>query len=192
VEYQTVLGALSVIVGLVGFALYFRSIYQGQTKPHAFTWISFTLLDGIAFSAQVVSGAGPGSWALGLGTIMCAAVSVVVFFVGHVKIKKTDRVSFVCALIGITLWVITDVPLYAVILAALVNILGTIPTIRKSYDQPGSETITLWSIDIFRYGLSLFALQTVNVTTVLVPIAIVIGNSAVIATVLFKRRKVRS
>jgi hypothetical protein len=188
-DYQTIFGIFSVAAGLVGFGLYFWSIYKGYTKPHAFTWVSFALLDAITFAAQVTSGAGAGSWALGLGAVGCTIVAVVAIFVGHVKIRGADTVSFLAALLGIVLWALTSNPLYAVILAAIINILGVIPTVRKSFDEPATESVTIWSIDLLRYGASLLALQTFTLTTALVPASILLSNAAVITTVLMRRHK---
>ncbi|MBV9159175.1 MAG: hypothetical protein JO019_01095, partial [Candidatus Kaiserbacteria bacterium] len=165
------------------------SIYRGETKPHVFTWVAFALLDAIVFAAQVTHGAGPGAWAIALGTTMCAIVAVASIKVGHLKIKPGDWVAFAGALIGIALWAITSDPLYAVVLAALVNLIAIYPTARKSYEHPESESTTVWSIDIFRYLCSIAALDTVSLTTALFPAAIVFGNSALVLIILIRRRR---
>jgi hypothetical protein len=178
---------MSVAFGLVGFALYFRSIFRGDTKPHVFTWASFALIDGIVFAAQVLKGAGPGAWATALGTVMCAVVALTALRVGHVRITRSDWVAFVGAIVGIALWAATNDPLWAVVLASAVNMISLYPTVRKSYVAPSTESVSVWSIDIFRYLFSLFALQSFTLTTALFPAAIVVGNGIVVATVLVRR-----
>lgn len=184
-------GAVSVAIGLLGFTLYFRSIYRGVTKPHVFTWISFALLDGIVFAAQDVKGAGAGSWAAALGACMCTAVALTALRVGHVRIVRSDWVAFAGAILGIVLWASTSDPLWAVVFSTGVNLIAIYPTARKSYADPMSESITVWSIDIFRYFFSLFALESFNLTTALFPAAIVVGNSIVILSVFFGRARRR-
>ena len=184
-------GIVSVGIGLIGFGLYFWSIFRGSTRPHVFTWASFALLDGIVFAAQVVKGAGPGSWATALGAIMCALVAVTALRVGHVQIARSDWVAFIGALVGIVLWVVSKDPLGAVVLAAVVNLVSAYPTLRKSYEDPRSESVTIWSIDILRYLASLFALNAVSVTTALFPISVIVANAAIVLTVFLRRQMLR-
>lgn len=188
-EYQSAFGVASVVIGLLAFGLYYRSIFRGITKPHVFTWAAFALLDAIVFFAQVSEGAGPGAWAVGLGAIACAGVAVLSLRVGHLEIKRSDWVAFAGALLGIALWIVTDHALYAVALATAVNLIALYPTLRKSYAYPESESVSVWAIDVVRYGLSLFALAAFNLTTALFPAAIIVGNSAVVLTVLLRRRR---
>src|SRR3989338_264116 len=64
-EYQSILGMLASIVGIIGYVPYYRDILAGTTKPHPFSWIAFALFLGIAFFGQEVSGGRPrrmGQW----------------------------------------------------------------------------------------------------------------------------------
>jgi hypothetical protein len=183
---------MSVACGLVGFSLYFWSIYQGRTKPHVFTWVSLALITGLACVAQILKGAGPGAWGTAIGTTLSIVAAVAALRVGHVKIKPSDWVAFIGALIGIGLWAATSDPLWAVVLASAVNLISMYPTIRKSFDHPETESISVWGADILAYLFSLFALQSFTLTTALFPAAIVVGNGIVVATVLVRRHVLAS
>lgn len=78
------------LMAVAGYIPYFRTIALGRTKPHAFTWLVWAALTGVAFAGQVVDGGGPGAWVTGF----TAAVSVVIFFIalwrGEKNIVRAD------------------------------------------------------------------------------------------------------
>ncbi len=67
--------------------------------------------------------------------------------------------------------------------------LALVPTFRKSYLRPYEESISMWGFDVAKYALSIFAIASLNLTTVLFPIAIVVCNSALVAMILLRRRR---
>lgn len=190
-EYQSVFGALGVVVGIIGFAFYYVSIFRGSTKPHVFTWFTYVLVDGEVFVAQVIKGAGPGAWVVGLGVAACLGVSILSFWWGEKHITKSDWLVFAGALLGALLWILTSDPLVAVVISSIINILAVIPTIRKSYMHPKEESVSVWSLDILRYLLGLAALASFNLTTALFPAVCVIGNAVLVGTILLRREQMR-
>lgn len=69
--FPVVIGAAAFLIRGIAGGIYIGSILKGQTKPHLYTWLVFTILTAIAFLAQIKDGAGPGSWMLGITTISC-------------------------------------------------------------------------------------------------------------------------
>ena len=63
--YKELLGAVAIIIGFISYLPYFRDIFKGKTKPHAFSWLIWAILTAIGFAGQISDNAGPGSWALG-------------------------------------------------------------------------------------------------------------------------------
>lgn len=61
ISYQEILGAIAFLISIVGTVVYIRSILKGDTKPHLYTWIVFSILTCIAFFAQISDNAGPGA-----------------------------------------------------------------------------------------------------------------------------------
>ncbi len=187
-DYHVVLGAIAALLGIVGYWLYFRSIFRGETKPHLFTWLSYTLVDFIVFTAQVVKGGGPGAWTILTGNIGSLAVSILALRFGEKYITKSDWASFVGVLCAIVLWRATNDPLGAVIISTVINFLAIAPTIRKSYVNPFEESMSIWILDTIRFSMSMAALASFNLTTALFPAAIVVGNLILISTILIRRR----
>jgi len=188
-DYQMFIGATSIALGVVGYAFYFRSIFRGITKPHIFTWLTYGILDSIVFSAQVIKGAGPGAWTLGFSVLACFVIAAIALHWGEKRITKSDWLCFIGALVAIAFWFVTSNPLGAVVIASLINLLALVPTFRKSYLRPHEESVSMWSFDIAKYALSIFALSSLNATTALFPVVIVVCNGALVTLILLRRRQ---
>src|SRR3989344_1478781 len=190
-DYHILLGALAALLGVGGYALYFRSIFRGETKPHLFTWLVYFLVDIIVFTAQVLNGAGPGAWVTLTGLIGTFCVSVVALKLGEKHIRWSDWVSFIAALIAIVLWRMTGDALIAVIIASVINFLAMYPTFRKSFSHPEEESVTIWLFDCARFLIGIAALSTLSFTTALFPAALVTGNALLILMIFIRRRQLR-
>ena len=188
VDYHAVLAAISIAFGAAGYIIYITSIFRGATKPHVFTWLIYALVDVIVFAAQLVEGGGPGAWATALGAFGNAAIFLLALRFGEKRVMTLDRVCLLGALLGIVLWQITSNPLTAVVVLTITNTLAVVPTIRKSYWRPFEESISIWGLDIARFGLALFALSTFNSTTALFPAGVVVTNSVLVGMILLRRR----
>ena len=90
---------------------------------------------------------GGGGW--GVLCLMASAIMVLfVFFLcfkyGTKNITKSDTVTLFIALLAMAVWWQTKDPVYAIIMVTVIDALGYIPTYRKSYAEPQSETPHFW------------------------------------------------
>ncbi|MCL5436088.1 MAG: hypothetical protein M1275_03330 [Patescibacteria group bacterium] len=178
VEYKIVFGALAVITGLIGYIPYFLDIFKGSTKPHIFSWLVWAILETIGFFAQVIKGAGPGSWMTGTTAILCLGVFFSALRHGEKNITRIDWVCLASALCGIGAWQITKDPFWAVIIVVITDLVGFIPTFRKAYNKPFEETLKLYLLSALKASLALFALDSVNPTTVMYLASLVASNAS--------------
>ena len=58
---KEIFGLLSLVLSVVSYVPYVRSIFVANTKPHAFTWLVWGTVMAIAFFAQLSDKAGAGS-----------------------------------------------------------------------------------------------------------------------------------
>lgn len=188
-DYKLVIGIIAVILSFVGYIPYIRDILRKKTTPHTFTWLIWTLAVGISAALQITGGAGVGAWTTVAVTLMCIFIFLLGLRNGKRDITKMDIVFFVLALISLFLWLVVNQPVWSIILIVLTDLLGFGPTIRKSWNNPYSETLSTYQITAFRHGLSIFALQQFNILTWLYPIAWTIANIA-FCLLLVARRKV--
>lgn len=186
--YKILLGYLSTILGLVGFVPYFANIFKGKTKPHAFTWFVWSLINGIIFFAQISEGGGSGAWITGLNAIGCVAVFIFSLFKGEKDFPLFDWLSLFAALISLVWWWLTNDPTFSVILLTLTDLLAFLPTYRKGFYKPHEETASAFVISSFGFLIALFALESYNISTSLYP-ALLFFTDGLFALMLLIRRK---
>jgi len=188
-EYKIYLGIISSLVASLAYLPYFRDIFKGQTKPHIFSWFLWGLLGSITFSAQIIKGAGAGAWSNGITAIICFVIVALAFNRWERKMILFDWLALGGALLGLILWAITNNPLWAVVLAILVDVLAYSMTFRKAYHKPYEETMIYFILATVATIISLPALEVYNLVTWLYPVYLVVYNSVFI-TMLFIRRKI--
>lgn len=186
-DYKIAISILSSVLVFVGYAPYIRDIVKHKTHPHVFTWIVWTLATAITSGLQIYGGAGVGVWATISITFVCFSIFILSLFYGTKDITKSDALFLVLALLSLGLWIFAKQPVLSIILIVTTDILGFIPTVRKSWNQPYSETLSTYQITAFRHGLSIFALQQFNILTVLYPIAWVAANAAFSVMLMIRR-----
>ncbi len=187
-DIKTIISIVAIILTFVGYAPYIRDIFKGTTRPHIFSWLIWGLVTGIIYALQVSAGAGSGSWITLNLIFIFVFIFVISFKKGSKDIGKIDIVFLLLALCAIPLWLVIEQPVLSIILLSTIDMLGFAPTVRKSWNDPYSETLSLYVITTFRHGLAIFALAKYNIVTWLFPGTWVIAN-ALFALMLIIRRK---
>ena len=188
-SYQIILGSAALILGLIQYFPYIRDVLRDKTKPHAFSWFVWSLPTLIVFFAQVADDGGPGVWATGLTAFLCTIIFVLSLFKGERDIRALDWFSFVFSLIGIGLWFVTENPLWAVILTTAVDLIGFVPTIRKSLVKPGEETRSTYVIGGLKWVFSVAALSHLSLITLIYPVGMIVGNWGFVALLAWRRMR---
>lgn len=186
-ELKTAISVIAVALAFIGYAPYLRDVVRRKTTPHAFTWLVWTLAVGISCALQIAGGAGVGAWTTAAVTLICVVVLGLSLFYGTTVATKSDVIFLILALIALALWVFARQPVWSAILIVLTDVLGFVPTVRKSWNNPHSETLSMYEITGIRHGLSIFALQQYNILTLLYPITWVIANLAFSALLIARR-----
>jgi len=175
------------------YAIYIWSIFKQDTRPHPFSWLIWGLLTAIAFFAQISDGAGVGAVITGLS----AAITLSIAVIGYIRrqnivISKSDKWAFGLSLLAIPLWLITDTPLWSVLLITLIDMAGFYPTFRKSWHAPEQESLFSFTLGTFKHLFTVLALENYSIITALFPLSLVIMNSAFIAMLIYRKWKLKS
>ena len=188
-DYKVLLGLTAVVIGFIGYAPYIRNVLRGKTKPHAFSWLVWGLLETIAFFAQLVKGGGAGTWVTACSASITLFIAVFALRQKDKQIRPTDWIALTGALIGITLWQLSNDPLLAVISIVVADALAFAPTFRKSFRRPNEETLTEYFLSCIKWLLSIFALGSLSFTTWLYPASLAITNGAFVILCLIQRKR---
>lgn len=186
-DTQTI-GLIAFLISITGSALYFISIFKGDTKPHLFTWLVFSILTSIGFFAQLSDKAGPGAWAMGATALSCLATALLALKYGEKSRSRSDYIALFFSLSAIVPWLLTRDPLLSVILISLIDTVGLYPTLRKAWNAPYSENLFSYSLANLKFLVALLAIENFTLVTVLYPATIVIVNSILILECLWRRR----
>lgn len=188
--HHEIYGALSAIVEVLCFIPYYIGIFRGSVKPHLFTWALWFLMSSIIFTAQYVEGAGAGSWMTGMNALVCLVVALLSLRQGVKYITRSDIVLLVAALLAIPLWLTTHTPLWSVIILCVIDVIAFMPTIRKSWFAPRTESILTYIGGVISCSLALVALEHINLVTVLFPFCLVVLNGSFFMMLFLRRRVV--
>lgn len=186
---KDILGILAVIIGFIGYVPYFRTIFSGKTKPHAFTWLVWGTLTGIAFVGQVVGEGGAGAWVTGFTAFISFAIFILALVKGKRDFPLVDWLCLGGCMMALVLWAVTNNPLVAIVLITIIDALAFIPTFRKSYSQPYSEPAFTYSLSGLKFFVALFALAELSLVTVLYPASLVLANGAFVSMLFIQRKR---
>ncbi len=188
---QEIIAFVAVIIGIYAFYPYLRDIFRGKTRPHIFTWGVWGLLMAIGFFAQLSENAGPGAWVTGVFAVLNFIIVILALKYGEKNITRSDWVMLSVALLAIPLWMLTDNPLWSVILISVIDVVAFVPTFRKSWFKPHEETLETFALVSLSFFMSFWALEILNLITTLYPATLLGINIIFIALSLIRRRQLR-
>jgi hypothetical protein len=108
---------------------------------------------------------------------------------GKRDIVLADTFFFILAFISLALWLVAKQPILSAILATITDVLGFAPTIRKTWNNPHSETLSFYLANTVRFGIAMIALERYTLVTALYPLTWLFANG-LFALMLIVRRKV--
>lgn len=191
-DIKTIISIIAVFLTFVAYVPYVRDTFSGKTTPHVYTWFIWGLVTAIAFGLQVGGGAGVGSWVTLAVVIACFFVFILGMRNGKKDITSSDTIFFLLSLAALFLWLGAKQPVLSILLVSATDMLGFVPTIRKSWNKPYSETLFLYELNAFRHALSLFALQQYSIVTWLYPASWTIANGLFSIMLIIRRKQIRS
>ena len=183
-ETFAILAALLVIIG---HAPYLRDLLRRKIEPHAYTWFVWSIVSGITLAGQLVSGAGWGALPTAVAEAFTVLILVFSLRFGFKHITRTDTVFLIIALLGLIPWLLTKDPTLSVVIAVSIDLVAFVPTLRKAYLHPETETPLLYGTNVVRHVLSLLSLSSYNVATVLHSVAMLLANGPM-TVILFATR----
>ena len=187
---KVVLSVAATVLTIVSYVPYIRDMRRGRTKPHAFSWLIWTVVTYVTGAAQLAAGGGLGAMvAFTTGTI-AAWIAYYSFRHRAVRIRTGDWVSLGIALGAIPVWLATKQPLLSVIIVSAIDLVAFWITIRKTYNLPYSENLTQNILATIKHALTLAAQGQYNPTTLLYPSSLTLMNGGFCLLLIARRRHV--
>ncbi|MEK7059592.1 MAG: hypothetical protein AAB971_02460 [Patescibacteria group bacterium] len=189
---KELLAIIAALIAIAGNVPYLKDTFAKRVRPHPYTWLVWAIVSGITLFGQIAKGAGVG--ALPTAVAECFTITIFLFSLqyGFKYVRRTDKYFLIIALLGLIPWLISDDPTISVVIAVSIDLVAFVPTIRKTWRHPGSETPILYGANVLRHVLTLLSLQSYNIATTLHSIAMIITNSVMTGIITLKKSVISS
>jgi hypothetical protein len=181
-----------VIVGaafnLVGSSAYALSTMRGHTRPNRVSWFVWSLSAFVAFSAQLNQHVGLRSlmtFMVGFGPLMIFLAS----FVNRKSYWRLTRFDLLCgalSLFALVLWRLTGVGNVAIALSIGADVLATLPTLKKSFENPSTEHALPFLTGFISAVITLLTLNTWSFASGAFPLYILLCSAITFTLVQFR------
>jgi len=175
----------------LGGLSYFIGTVKGKVQPNKVSWFLWSLAPLIAFVAEIKQGVGIQA----LATFIVGFVPLIIFLASFLnkkaewKIAKLDVVCGALSILGLVLWLITQVGNIAIFFSIVADGLASIPTIIKSYYEPESENDLVYLFGVVNAGIALLVIKNWNFQHYAFPVYLIILCSILVLLIRFKLGK---
>ncbi len=186
---KQIVSVIAVILTFLAYVPYYRDIMRGKTHPHIYSWLLWGLLGILIVSLQLVGNAGPAVLVTASASIMCIGVIILGLKHGKRDITASDTVVAILSVIAMIFWLLARQPIISIFLVVIADLLAFVPTIRKSWHKPHTETLALYATNTVRFGLAVFAIREYSLLSTLWPAAWVVANGSFAVMLIIRRRQ---
>lgn len=192
VSMKEIIGTIAVVLTFLAYIPYYRDILRGKTHPHIYSWSLWGLLTILLVALQIKGGAGPASWVTAAAGVLCIGVVILSLKNGKRDITASDTVTALLSLIAIGFWLLADQPVISLIFVIAADMLAFIPTIRKSWSKPYTETMSLYVTNAIRFSLALAAIETYTFLSASWIMVWAVGNGLFALMLVIRRKQIKS
>lgn len=142
-NYTHWLVILSILISLGGSFAYIRDTLAGRTKPNRVSWLMWSLAPligtGAALSAQA-------DWWVTIRTFLAGFLPLLVFIASFINSKSYWKLTLfdiacgACSVLALIVWLLINSPELAILLAVIGDGFAILPTIKKAWKFPETET----------------------------------------------------
>jgi hypothetical protein len=169
---------LAMLLAAVGGYGYVRDTLRGITSPHRITWTLWGLEGLMTFGVELQQHVGLAAWmTLMLGLVPC--VVVLASFKNSHSAWKISAFDIVCAsisLAGLAFWAFVHEPTIALISFVAADQVAALPTLRKSWIAPSTESSRVFIMGCLNCGITILTLKIFTTAGALFPGCIVITD----------------
>lgn len=179
---------LAALLAIAGNLPYVWQIVRGSVRPHPYTWFVWTIVSGTVLFGMLAKGAGVGALPVAVAELFTIIIFLFSLKYGFRGITRTDTYFLVAALAGLIPWALTKDPTLSVVVAVGIDLIAFVPTLRKTWAQPSSETPVLYGANVLRHALGLLSLEAYNIATTLHSLAMIIVNTTMVSLILGRKK----
>lgn len=134
---------VSALISVLGAGAYIRDTLSGKSKPNRVSWSMWALAPLVGTAAALSAHADP--WAV-IRIFLAGFLPLLVFTASFLnpqsywKLTLFDFLCGACSILALMVWGFADSPRAAILFAAIGDGFASLPTIRKAWKYPETET----------------------------------------------------
>lgn len=191
-ETARLFGLTAGIISFFAYLIYIVSIFRRKTRPNRATWWILTFVGTVTGLSYYFSGAVETIWvpiADVLGILIIALLSIKY---GEGGRNTLDITCFVVSVMSVFLWYLSKNPIVALILNLLMDFVGIIPTIKKSYIEPTSESRSSWLLTFIGNILNFGAVTSTTFGILIYPIYMSVTSGIFVVLLYFRKFRLKT
>lgn len=184
---------LGIAISIIANGAYILDTIRGKTKPNRVTWFMWALAPLVGGSISLFSGADP--WVTSR-VILAGVLPGIVFLSSFVdrqaywKLTAFDVACGILSLLAFALWFQTRQSAFAILLAILADLLASVPTFRKIWKFPETETVFTYVLYAASFIVVLPAITVWDVENAAFPVYL-IGLNLSLVFLAYRGRSLR-
>ena len=187
---KTAFLVIATVLTVVSVLPYIRDILRHKTRPNIVSWLTWSLLTGIATAAEISAHEYVAAIFTGAATLETATIVLLGLHHGFVKYARFDIVCQLAAVAGIILWQVFNSPVVGVVGAVLIDFVGALPTLKHAWQKPHEETWQTFALSAVGSIFAILALSDYNWVNLQYAAYILLANLVLTAEILYRRRQV--
>ncbi len=174
---------------LVGAYIYVKSMLKGSVKPNRVSWLLWAIAPMIGFAAAVSNGAGLAAVPVLMAGLSPLLILVASFAVkeAHWKLAKLDYACGLLSIFAIVFWALTSDPDIAIVFAISSDALASVPTLKKGWQYPETESAWPYLLGVFGGFTSFLAITAWTFSQYAFPAYFVVISILLVLSINHKR-----
>jgi hypothetical protein len=180
--------AAAVVASLLAAFAYIRSMFRGGAKPNRVTWLMWAFAPIIAAVAMVSNGVTWPALPVFMSGFSPLLIFLASFFIkgAYWKLSAFDYGCGALSALALVLWWLTKEPNAAIVFAMFSDALAAVPTVKKTWQAPKTESpwpfitgvfgafaslaaVALWTFSEYAFPVYLLAINLLVVTVMYRP-----------------------
>lgn len=177
-----ILVLISFALSSLGSLAYIRDTLAGRTKPNRVSWTLFAAAPIVATYISWSIGADPWSIARVFGAGFFPLLILMASFWNRQSFWQLGTFDYFCgalSLVALYMWLGAESPRVAILLLALADLFASIPTIRKAWKFPETETGFTFILGIPIFLLNVPAIAVWNIENAAFQLYLVTVNTCI-------------
>ena len=183
------LGVLAGVLSLSAFFPYLYSMLRHKTKPNKVTWWVWSWLGILLFFSYRATGAVETLWVPMVYIVTPLATAILSIWYGEGGWGKLDIMCLIGSVLGTLFWFVSKSPGSALLFFLAVDFCGLLPTIKKTYFDPGSEDKTAWLIMVVANAVNLYACGGSGILVKVYPLYLLVSGGVILGLTFKQSRK---